>query len=64
MSILYSHRDTTYVVRKQRKTSYILQKYYLVVTYCNEAKGEWQMFISPSVKHWYVKPSTPKYWQK
>ena len=37
--------DTTYVVRKQRKTSYILQKYYLVVTYCDEAKGEWHMLM-------------------
>ena len=35
--------DDTYVVRKQRKTFYILQKYYLVLTYCDDTKGEWHM---------------------
>ena len=42
--------DTTYVVRKQRKTSYILQKYYLVVTYCDEAKGEWHMLMPKALR--------------
>lgn len=37
--------DDTYVIRKQRKTPYILQKYYLVVTYCDDAKGEWHMLM-------------------
>ena len=31
--------DTTYVVRKQRKTYYILQQYYLVITFCDEGKN-------------------------
>ena len=30
--------DDTYVVRKQRKTYYILQKYYLVLTYRDDKK--------------------------
>ena len=38
--------DDTYVVRKQRKTFYILQKYYLVLTYCDDTKGEWHMPVS------------------
>lgn len=37
--------DSTYVVRKERKTPYILQKYYMVVTYCDEEKGEWHMLM-------------------
>lgn len=37
--------DSTYVVRKERKTPYILQKYYMVVTYCDEEKGEWYMLM-------------------
>ena len=31
--------DSTYVVRKERKIPYILQKYFMVVTYCDEEKG-------------------------
>ena len=31
--------DNTYVVRKERKIPYILQKYFMVVTYCDEEKG-------------------------
>ena len=38
--------DDTYVVRKQRKTPYILQKYLLVVTYCDDEKNEWHMLMS------------------
>ena len=37
--------DSTYVVRKQRKTYYMLQKYYLVATYCDEEKDEWHMLM-------------------
>lgn len=37
--------NTTYVVRKMRKTAYILQKYYLVVTFCDEEKQEWHMLM-------------------
>lgn len=42
--------DDTYVVRKQRQTFYILQKYFLVVTYCNEAKGEWHMLMPKALR--------------
>lgn len=42
--------DDTYVVRKQRQTPYILQKYYLVVTYCDEAKGEWHMLMPKELR--------------
>ena len=42
--------DDTYVVRKQRKTYYILQKYYLVLTYCDETKGEWHMLMPKEVR--------------
>ena len=31
--------DSTYVVRKERKIPYILQKYFMVVTDCDEEKG-------------------------
>ena len=36
---------STYVTRKMRKTPYILQKYYLVVTYCDQEKQEWHMLM-------------------
>ena len=42
--------DDTYVVRKQRKTFYILQKYYLVLTYCDDTKGEWHMLMPKEVR--------------
>ena len=42
--------DKTYVVRKQRKTHYTLQKYYLVLTYCDETKGEWHMLMPKEVR--------------
>ena len=42
--------DDTYVVRKQRQTFYILQKYFLVVTYCDEVKGEWHMLMPKAVR--------------
>ena len=42
--------DDTYVVRKQRQTFYILQKYFLVVTYCDETKGEWHMFMPKALR--------------
>ena len=42
--------DDTYIVRKERKTAYILQKYYLVVTYCDQAKGEWHMMMPKALR--------------
>ena len=42
--------DTTYVVRKERKTPYILQKYYLVLTYCDTAKDEWHMLMPKALR--------------
>ena len=42
--------DDAYVVRKQRQTPYILQKYYLVVTHCDEAKGEWHMLMPKELR--------------
>ena len=42
--------DDTYVIRKERKTAYILQKYYLVVTYCDQAKGEWHMMMPKALR--------------
>ena len=41
--------DTTYVVRKQRKTPYILQKYYLTLTYCDEENDEWHMLMPSDI---------------
>ena len=42
--------DSTYVVRKERKTPYILQKYYMVATYCDEEKGEWHMLMPAELR--------------
>lgn len=42
--------DTTYVVRKQRQTPYILQKYYMVLTYEDDAKGEWHMLMPKELR--------------
>ena len=42
--------DDTYVVRKQRKTPYILQKYLLVVTYCDDEKNEWHMLMPAELR--------------
>ena len=42
--------DDTYVIRKERKTPYILQKYYLVVTYCDKTTGEWCMLMPKEVR--------------
>ena len=52
--------DDTYVVRKQRKTFYILQKYYLVLTYCDDTKGEWHMLMPKEVCD-YLASSLPLY---
>ena len=52
--------NNTYVVRKQRKTYYILQKYYLVLTYCDETKGEWHMLMPKEVRDSHA-PSLPFY---
>lgn len=42
--------DSIYVVRKERKTPYILQKYYMVVTFCDEEKGEWHMLMPAELR--------------
>ena len=42
--------DGTYVIRKQRQTYYILQKYFLVVTYCDDTKGEWHMLMPKTLR--------------
>ncbi len=42
--------NTTYVVRKKRKSAYILQKYYLVVTYCDEEKQEWHLLMPSELR--------------
>lgn len=39
-----------YVVRKQRKTPYILQKYLLVVTYCDDETNEWHMLMPTELR--------------
>lgn len=43
--------NNTYVVRKQRKTPYILQKYYLVVTYCDNENNEWRMLMPSELRN-------------
>lgn len=50
--------DDTYVVRKQRKTPYILQKYLLVVTYCDDEKNEWHMLMPTELRE-ALAPSLP-----
>lgn len=42
--------EDIYVVRKQRKTPYILQKYLLVVTYCDDEKNEWHMLMPTELR--------------
>lgn len=42
--------DSTYVVRKERKIPYILQKFFMVVTYCDEEKGEWHMLMPTELR--------------
>ena len=42
--------DTTYVVRKQRKTPYMLQKYFMVVTYCDDDQMEWHMLMPSDIR--------------
>lgn len=37
--------DSTHVVRKMRKTPYILQKYYLTATLCDYVKDEWHILM-------------------
>lgn len=39
-----------YIVRKERKTAYMLQKLGLVVTYIDDEKGEWHMLMPDSVR--------------
>lgn len=40
----------TYVTRKARKTEYKLQKYALVLTHIDEAKGEWHLLMPDDVR--------------
>ena len=42
--------DSTYVVRKERKTAYILQKYYLVCTFWDKEKQEWHMLMPAELR--------------
>ena len=42
--------DSTYVVRKERKTPYIHQKYYMVVIYCDDEKEEWHMLMPTELR--------------
>lgn len=43
--------EDTYVTRKARKTEYKLQKFGLVLTYIDEAKGEWKMLMPDCVRN-------------
>ena len=40
----------TYVVRKERKMPYKLQKYYLVLTYCDAGNCQWHMLMPDEVR--------------
>lgn len=42
--------DNTYVVRKMRKTLYILQKYYLTATFCDYEKDEWHILMPAKLR--------------
>ena len=42
--------ENYYVVRKARKMPYKLQKFGLVVTYVDQAKGEWHMLMPDKVR--------------
>ena len=42
--------DSTYVVRKQRKTPNMLQKYFMVVTYCDDDHMEWHMLMPSDIR--------------
>lgn len=50
---------STYVVRKERKTPYILQKYFMVVTYCDEEKDNGICSCQPNFAS--LSPMTIKY---
>lgn len=50
--------DDIYVVRKQRKTPYILQKHLLVVTYYDDEKNEWHMLMPTELRE-SLPPSLP-----
>ena len=43
--------EDAYITRKARKTEYKLQKFGLVLTYIDEAKGEWKMLMPDSVRN-------------
>lgn len=46
------------MVRKQRKPPYILPKYLLVVTYCDDEKNEWHMLMPTELRE-SLAPSLP-----
>ena len=48
------------ILSRLSKTYYILQKYYLVLTYCDETKGEWHMLMPKEVRD-SLAPSLPFY---
>lgn len=50
MHVVLKGDDSTYVVRKERKIPYILQKFFMVVTYCDEEKGEWYMLMPAELR--------------
>ena len=48
------------ILSRLSKTYYILQKYYLVLTYCDETKGDWHMLMPKEVRD-SLAPSLPFY---
>ena len=50
LEVFVTASANAYVVRKIRKTPYKLQKFGLVLTYEDDAKGEWHMLMPDSVR--------------
>lgn len=50
LEVFITASANAYVVRKIRKTLYKLQKFGLVLTYEDDAKGEWHMLMPDSVR--------------
>ncbi|WP_195288785.1 hypothetical protein [Bacteroides uniformis] len=50
LEVFVTASANAYVVRKIRKTLYKLQKFGLVLTYEDDAKGEWHMLMPDSVR--------------
>ena len=51
LEVFVTASANAYVVRKIRKTLYKLQKFGLVLTYEDDAKGEWHMLMPDSSRH-------------